>query len=186
MRKIWTMIGSLLIFTGLKSQEPVKVKKETTPVKKSTIKEKMYKGEVIPKFETATNNQSGLYVKVDSINRKEALKGHIYLKVEGLAYSGAKKPFVYIKIGSSTLPSEAQITKYVKGESVNKGHVYLKFEGIKGETSSKGIDIYLKALGTVSDGEKGIIYVKLDAPPTGTAAAVDYYLKIPGVKGESK
>jgi hypothetical protein len=73
MKKIWAIIGSVLIFTGLKAQEPVKVKKETTPVKKSNKTEKMYRGEVIPKLEYEANEASGKYVKVDNVNRKEAL-----------------------------------------------------------------------------------------------------------------
>ena len=184
MRKIWAMIGTLLIFSGLKSQEPVKAKKETTPVKPAKS-EKILKGEVIPKVETAANNQSGLYVKVDSVNRKEALKGHVYLKVEGTAYSGPSQPFVYLKVEAATLPGDIKVTRYIKGESANKAHVYLHYDGVKGEAAPKGIPIYLKAEGNVKEGERGFVYLKVEAPSTTTAAA-DYYIKLPGVKGESK
>lgn len=185
MKKIWALIGSVLIFTGLKAQEPVKVKKETTPVIKADKSETMVKGKVFPKLEYEAKEESGKYVKVDNVNRKEALKGFVYLKVEGPAYSAESRSFGYLKLEESSIPNTTGVDKYIKAESNARGSVYIKFDGIKGEAGNIK-DMYLKVEGNVQEGKNGFVYLKLDASSMKTAAAVDYYLKISPIKGESK
>ena len=190
MKKIWAILGSVLIFAGLKAQEPVRAKKETTPVKESDKPEKIAKGKVFPKLELeyGDNEETGKYVKVDKVNREEALKGNVYLKVEGPVYRSESISFVYLKVDAASTPKLKGIPIYLKAQSTDgtKGtDYYLQYEGVKGETTSLR-DVYLKVEGQAREGKTGFVYLKVDASTVNTAAATDYYLKIPTIKGETK
>lgn len=124
MNKILTMLGSILIFTGLKAQDTTKVRKETTPVKEIKSQQTPANNKVLHKVDAEHKLEGKVYPKIEPQYKVEAnshkVEGKVFPKVEAKDYKVEGKTIPKVEAKDYKIEGKTFPKVEAKGEVIPK------------------------------------------------------------------